>query len=208
MRVFFVKIPIFDFQKLITMKKLLLMLPIVATSLFSAQKYEVSVAYGAPSLFGVSDSLLKGIGSAMGSSFFGESIVYPESNGVLNISATMYNNDMKWRYGVESSFESFNEDNTRFVKQSYVSVSPKVDYFWSASDKKLRFYSGVSAGVLFRNSEYYNDVTNKTITKENDTFFVFNIMPIGVRYGGDFGVFLEPNIGTRGFGQAGVSYIF
>lgn len=186
------------------MKKLLLLLPIVASSFLHAQKYEISAAYGTPSLLGVTDSMLKTVGSA----FWGETIAYPESNGVLNVSAAMYNSDMKWRYGVEASFESFNEDKSSFVKQSYVSVSPKVDYFWSASDKKFRFYSGVSAGVLFRNSEYYSDSTTKTLTKENDTFFAFNIMPIGVRYGGDFGIFLEPNIGTRGFVQAGASYIF
>ncbi len=33
-------------------------------------------------------------------------------------------------------------------------------------------------------------------------------MPLGLRYGKDFGVFIEPNIGTRGFVNAGVSYIF
>lgn len=183
------------------------MLPILATSLLSAQKYEISVAYGAPSLFGTTDSLLKEIGSAAGAAIWGGDISSPDSNGVLNINVEMYNNDMKWRYGLEANLESFNESNSSFSKQSYISILPKVDYFWSDADRKFRFYSGVSAGVLFRNTE--SKATNTSLaSKENDTFFAFNIMPIGVRYGGNFGVFLEPSIGVRAFAQAGVSYIF
>lgn len=189
------------------MKKLLLLLPLVTASFLSAQKYEVSVAYGSPSLFGTTDSLLKGIGSTAGAVIFGGEVSYPKSNGVLNISVAMYNSDMKWRYGLEANLESFNESQSSIDKQSYVSILPKVDYFWSDADSKFRFYSGVSAGVLFRNTEYKANSTS-SVTKENDTFFAFNIMPIGVRYGGNFGVFLEPSIGIRGFTQAGVSYIF
>lgn len=183
------------------MKKLLFMLPLMTASFLSAQKYEVSIAYGTPSLYGTTDSILKGSGSAI----FSGDVSFPNSNGVLNINVAMYNSDMKWRYGLEANLESFNESNSRLKNQSYISILPKVDYFWSDADKKFRFYSGVSAGVLFQNSEY---VIFNTINKDNGTFFAFNIMPIGVRYGGDFGVFLEPSIGVRGFVQAGASYIF
>jgi len=189
------------------MKKSLLMLSLITTSFLSAQKIEVSVSYGTPSLFGTTDSLLKEIGSAAGAAIWGGEINYPDSNGVLNISVATYNTDMKWRYGLEANLESFNESKSSLSKQSYISVLPKVDYFWSDADKKFRFYSGVSAGVLFRNTEYKSANTT-AVTKENDTFFAFNITPIGVRYGGNFGVFLEPNIGVRGFVQAGASYIF
>lgn len=189
------------------MRKSLLMLPLIATSFLSAQKFEVSVAYGVPSLYGTTDSLLKQITSAAGAAIWGGEVNNPNSNGVLNLSVAMYNSDMKWRYGLEANLESFNESKSSFSKQSYISVLPKVDYFWSDADKKLRFYSGVSAGVLFRNTEY-KTITTSSSVKENNTFFAFNIMPIGVRYGGNFGVFLEPSIGVRGFAQAGVSYIF
>lgn len=187
------------------MKKILLMLPIVASCFMSAQKIEVAISYGAPSLYGTTDSILQGIGSAAGAAISGGEVRYPDSNGVLNISLAMYNSDMKWRYGLEANLESFNQNNSNLKNQSYISILPKVDYFWSGSDKKFRFYSGVSVGVLFKNSEYQ---ILKEINKDNGTSFAFNIMPIGVRYGGDFGVFLESNIGTRGFAQAGVSYIF
>ncbi len=60
----------------------------------------------------------------------------------------MYNREMKWRYGLEFNLESFDEKGTGFKSQSLVSVQPRIDYFWSGTDRKLKLYSGVSAGVF------------------------------------------------------------
>ncbi|WP_407534401.1 hypothetical protein [Elizabethkingia miricola] len=185
------------------MKKLLLFVPLISASLLQAQKIEISAAYGTPSIFGVSSSLYDFVGNAI----TGNSGETSSSNGVLNLNIMMYNRGMKWRYGLEFNMESFDENGTGFTSQSLVSVQPRVDYFWSGADRKLRLYSGVSAGVLFKNAKYI-DKTSKAEEKDNLTTFGFNIMPIGLRYGRDFGVFIEPNIGTRGFINAGVSYIF
>ena len=186
-----------------TMKKLLLFVPLISASLLQAQKIEISAAYGTPSIFGVSSSLYDFVGNAI----TGNSGETSSSNGVLNLNIMMYNRGMKWRYGLEFNMESFDEKGTGFTSQSLVSVQPRVDYFWSGADRKLRLYSGISAGVLFKNAKYI-DKTSKAEEKDNLTTFGFNIMPIGLRYGRDFGVFIEPNIGTRGFINAGVSYIF
>nr|WP_199163008.1 hypothetical protein [Elizabethkingia sp. ASV34] len=185
------------------MKKLLLFVPLISASLLQAQKIEISAAYGTPSIFGVSSSLYDFVGNAI----TGNSGETSSSNGVLNLNIMMHNRGMKWRYGLEFNIESFDEKGTGFTSQSLVSVQPRVDYFWSGADRKLRLYSGVSAGVLFKNAKYI-DKTSKAEEKDNLTTFGFNIMPIGLRYGRDFGVFIEPNIGTRGFINAGVSYIF
>lgn len=188
------------------MKKIFLTAALGSLSIINAQKFEVTAGYGTGSLFGLSDSMIKGATSAVAVALGGKEPELPSSNGVFTLSANLYNADMKWRYGVEFNLESFNETKTFYNKQTYFSFLPKVDYFWSDSDKKLRLYSGISVGALFRNAEQV-DGKGATI-KDNETFFAFNIMPIGIRYGGDFGVFLEPNIGTRGFVQAGVSYAF
>ncbi|WP_300669646.1 hypothetical protein [Soonwooa sp.] len=184
------------------MKKLFIMAAFCSLSMSNAQKFEISAGYGSASLFGEADSLLKGIGNAI----FTSEAVMPESNGVFTVAVTTYSQNMKWRYGIEANLESFNETKSSYKKQSYFSILPKIDYFWSDADKKWRFYSGISAGALFRDLDYVD--SSNTVQKNNDTFFAFNIMPIGVRYGGNFGVFVEPSIGTRGFIQGGLSYIF
>lgn len=185
------------------MKKILFFIPFIAGTFLHAQKIEISAAYGVPSIYGVSSSLYDFVGNTI----TGNSGETSSSNGVLNINALMYNRDMKWRYGLEFNMESFDEKGTGFTSQSLVSVQPRIDYFWSKADRKLRLYSGVSAGILFKNAKYI-DKTSKTEEKDNLTTFGFNITPIGLRYGKDFGVFIEPNIGTRGLVNAGVSYIF
>ncbi|HFK5510657.1 TPA: hypothetical protein ACGZ9U_001569 [Elizabethkingia anophelis] len=185
------------------MKKFLLFIPLISASLLQAQKIEISAAYGTPSIFGISSSLYDFVGNVI----TGNSEETSSSNGVLSLHVMMYNREMKWRYGLEFNLESFDEKGTGFKSQSLVSVQPKIDYFWSGADRKLKLYSGVSAGVLFKNAKYI-DKTSKTEEKDNLTTFGFNIMPIGLRYGRDFGVFIEPNIGTKGFVNAGVSYIF
>ncbi|MGX9987395.1 hypothetical protein [Chryseobacterium sp. POL2] len=189
------------------MKKLFLLAALGGLSMMNAQKFEISAGYGTSSLFGVADSILKGIGEVAGKAIFGgDDVVLPNSKGVFTIAGTVYSQDMKWRYGLEANVETFSENGTSYKEQSYFSVLPKVDYFWSDADSKWRFYSGASVGALFRNVEYVD--FNSKVQKANDTFLAFNIMPIGVRYGGSFGVFLEPSIGTRGLVQAGFSYAF
>lgn len=184
------------------MKKILFLLPFIGSSLLQAQKFEVSAAYGTPSVYGVGNMFadaLVNIGT--------NSEEISGSNGVLNINALVYNHNMKWRYGLEFNVEFFEKKSQGYSTSSFISVLPRVDYFWSAADKKLRLYSGASAGILFSNGKY-TDYTSNTKKNDNTAVFGFNIMPLGLRYGKDFGVFIEPNIGTRGFVNAGVSYIF
>lgn len=166
----------------------------------NAQKIEVSTSYGMSSLYGVSDDILSAIVGIMTD----ESL--KSSSGVLNVSAARYNESERWRYGIDLSHEFFNTSNTSFSKYSFTTISPKVDYFWSKSDKSFRFYSGASIGVLFRNAEYINSEAQKV--SGNDTAFGFNVTPIGLRYGGDFAGFIEHNWGTKGFLQAGIAYTF
>ncbi len=82
------------------MKKILFLLPFIGSSLLQAQKFEVSAAYGTPSVYGVGNMFadaLVNIGT--------NSEEISGSNGVLNINALVYNHNMKWRYGLEFNVE-------------------------------------------------------------------------------------------------------
>lgn len=190
------------------MKKILFCSIVFATSLYNAQKIEISAAYGTPSLYGISEAITEASGSAIISAITANpTIKYPTSNGALNVAIHRYSENIHWRYGVELVLESFNESSAIYSQQSFISIMPKVDYFWTGSDKKLRLYSGIAAGVLLKKAEY---IVASTGTKENanDTFMAVNLMPIGVRYGNKLGIFLEPNIGVKSFVQAGLSLQF
>lgn len=182
------------------MKKLILSSAILISSLAFSQKFEISVGYGAPSVYGITNDLGTGLISIITKD--GE----PNSTGALNVSALVYNKNAKWRYGLDFVSEFFSVSNTNYTKKSTISVMPRADYFWSGEDKKLRLYSGVSAGIYLNNATVKNSTGQEE--KLNDSTFGFNITPIGLRYGNDFAIFVEPNIGTKGIGQAGISYRF
>ncbi|RNA63753.1 hypothetical protein D1631_05615 [Chryseobacterium nematophagum] len=179
------------------MKKIILLSTLLLTSLVFSQKFEISAGYGLPSGYGILNFLT----TILPNSFL--RVEGSDNVGVLNVSALVYSKDAKWRYGLDmvSEFYSFNRIEIR--KQSAISVMPRIDYFWSEEDKKLRFYSGVSAGIYLATLKY-----NIAQEEVNYTIFGFNITPIGLRYGKTFAVFIEPNIGIKGLIQAGASYRF
>lgn len=180
------------------MKKVLLPL-LLASGFLSAQKFEVSASYGAPSVYDATYELASAITTSI---ITNES--NPASTGVAAVGVAMYSENMKWRYGADVANEFFNTTES-ISKQNILSVLPKVDYFWLRKEK-LGLYSGAAVGVTFISSTYVNK--DKKETKNTDTVFGFNILPIGIRYGGDLSVFLEANIGMKGIAQGGVSYRF
>ncbi|WP_160139249.1 hypothetical protein [Chryseobacterium sp. c4a] len=179
------------------MKKLLFPLLLVGVSI-NAQKIEVSASYGTPSVYGVAYDL--------GSSIVGSitDTQAPSSNGVLAFGLMVYSKDMKWRYGADVTSELYGKTES-ISKQNIISILPKVDYFWLRK-QKLGLYSGGSIGINFINTTYTS--TDRMKRKDNSTGFGFNVVPIGLRYGGDLSVFVETNIGMKGIVQAGVSYRF
>lgn len=173
---------------------------VLSTAVY-AQKIEVEASYGTPSIYGITETIMGTFVAALSTSEYETS-----SNGVLNIGVTRYNQNMKWRYGGEFGVEFFTTRKSLNSLQ-YYSISPKIDYFYSPMEHKFRFYSGISAGIVFRSGEYYDSDKEKKNT-ENNTILGFNITPIGVRYGEDIGVFLDTNLGNKGFFQLGVNYVF
>ncbi|KFF18983.1 hypothetical protein [Chryseobacterium sp. JM1] len=182
------------------MKKLLLFPLLMVVSTVSAQKIEVSASYGAPSVYGATYSL----GSVLVNAFVNSSEEDPSSKGVASVGVMMYSGNMKWRYGIDVTNEFFSKTES-VSKQNIWAVLPKVDYFW-LNKEKLGLYSGLSAGISIVNTTYTGK--DKKESKDSDTGFGYNIVPVGLKYGGDLSVFLETNIGMKGIVQGGVSYRF
>lgn len=177
-------------------KKILFVLAIAGGLGLNAQKIEISASYGSPSVYG--------IGHELGNTLVGiiTNIETPSSNGVAALGVMIYSKNMKWRYGVDVANEFFGK--TKDVsKQNMVSILPKVDYFWF-NKEKLSLYSGGSIGVNFTSITYVDKKNNK----ESNTNFGYNVVPIGIRYGGNLSVFAETNIGMKGIIQGGVAYRF
>ncbi|MDV3778712.1 hypothetical protein CMU25_18490 [Elizabethkingia anophelis] len=180
------------------MKKLIFSLLLVVTASVKAQKIEVIASYGIPSIYGIGNDLASGIISSVSNS------KSPTSNGVVAIGVMAYNNDMKWRFGVDATNEFFSKTES-VSNKNITSILPKADYFWFRKDR-LKLYSGAAVGVSFENTTYVSK--DKVKSKDKSTNFGYNVVPIGLRYGGDFSVFIETNIGMKGIAQAGVSYRF
>lgn len=183
------------------MKKLILFLLFSKSAFVFAQKIEISIGYNAPSVYGITNELGNGLVNAVIND-----AKSPNSMGALGVSALVYSKEEKWRYGLDFVSEFFSVNNRSYSKMSTITMMPRTDYFWTGSERKLRLYSGASAGIYLNRATIKKSADQEE--KVNDTTFGFNITPIGIRYGSDFAVFIEPNIGTKGIVQAGVSYRF
>lgn len=75
---------------------------------------------------------------------------------------------------------------------------------------KFQFYGRMLAGVMFYNSEGERRVDN-ILVSENDykaTYFMGQMMPVGLRFGNQFAGFVEFGFGVKGFFGAGLSVKF
>ena len=98
-----------------------------------------------------------------------------------------------------------NEKAGKFTN-NYYSLSLEADYKFINRDK-LKLYALVGAGGTIFNQVYKD---NKTGEKhgENQTFFNFQVTPIGIKYGSSFGAFAELGFGYKGILCAGLFYRF
>lgn len=181
------------------MKTKFYMLSIFLGGLLSAQKIEVKASYGTPSLYGIAESFTDTTIGMFGYAFFGDIVVY-ESKGVFSAEVLLNSENNKLQYGLAYTNETV-KDEKHNLKGNFNSILAQANYFWSKPEQKFKMYSGAGVGLLFTNFEN-NDLRN------SNSVFAFNITPFGVRYGEKFGIFLESNIGTKGFAQGGVSYKF
>lgn len=182
------------------MKKTFYAVSFFALGLLNAQKVDVKVSYGAPSLYGMTESITNSSLSIFGNVILGNDVVIYESNGVFAAEVMLHSKNDKWRYGLGYNNETVKDDRYN-LKGNFNTILVQADYSWLKPDNKLKLYSGAGVGALMSNFE-------SILVKEDNVIFAFNITPIGISYGEKFGVFLETNVGTKGLVQGGVSYTF
>ncbi len=171
-------------------------------SLNAQKKYEISASYGTPSLYGLAYD------------FFDE-IFNPSENstsnkisgqGVATVGASMYSQNQKWQFELNLMNEFFNDEKSSVTTDAnFFSVHPNVNYMWRKPDKKFQVYSGAGIGLSFLKMNYTDRFTKEKY-KDKKTVVTWNITPIGLKYGKDYGVFATSNFGIKSFGQIGVFY--
>ena len=87
------------------MKKFLLSSTLLAVCWGQAQKIEFRAAYGTPSLYGVSQTVLDALGSGITAALTNNATLsYPVSNGAFNVSVQTMSQNSNWSLGAEMVF--------------------------------------------------------------------------------------------------------
>lgn len=181
------------------MKRTMYSLMILLAGLVGAQKkVDVKASYGTASLYGTATSLTGDIASIIVTG--AKELSDYDSNGVFALEVMLHSNNSKWTYGLGYNRETV-KDNAQSFKADFNTILAQSHYYWTNASSKLRIYSGIGAGALISSS------ANNSVT-DNEVLFAFNVLPVGIHYGEKLGVFLETNVGTKGFLQGGVSYTF
>lgn len=93
-------------------------------------------------------------------------------------------------------------------KTSLITITPNIKFIY-VKKNRFQFYGRALAGVGLKTEK--TKVRNSTETvskKDNDPWFIFQVMPIGLSYGGDFAVYGEFGFGVKGLFGLGVRYQF
>jgi len=101
-----------------------------------------------------------------------------------------------------------------------ISLAARYDFAWLMRDK-LKFYSGLSAGLVARRSntvyyemshfqEYYPDEVLEDFLRDKKTQLWphLHVNALGLRYGKQWALIAELGIGSRGYLNVGVSRVF
>lgn len=185
------------------MKKVLMTFA-CACGIFVAQaqtKVEISAGIGTASAYGLADGIFSSIGNAV----IGKD---PISNtAVGNFGVAFYNKNERLRYGLDVVYHFFDKGDVSGISLTgkRLFFIPKADYFWMPTTSSFRLYSGIGLGLGIK---AFKEENNSTSINNNGAIVGWNITPIGFRYGKDFAVFGEFNIGAKGWLQGGVSYRF
>jgi opacity protein-like surface antigen len=109
-------------------------------------------------------------------------------------------------YDLGTSDAVANKEKTGKFTSNYYSLSLEADYKFINRDK-FKLYALVGAGGTILNQVYKDNKTGEK-NGESQTFFNFQITPVGIKYGDSFGVFAELGLGYKGILCAGVFYRF
>lgn len=119
----------------------------------------------------------------------------------------------RWSYGVVFSFSQIEYD----IKSNYTKVGEQTaNYYTFAGEttysyvnkEKIKLYALVGLGATVSSTERQTDSETYLEDSTNETFFNFQITPIGFKYGNKWGGFAEAGFGYRGIISFGAFYKF
>lgn len=186
------------------MKKLILFL-ILSIFSFSiqAQKNEISLSYGMPSVEVWFSSVLWDLPETDYSNF------QATNKGILGIAYAYYSTNEKWRFGLNVDYEMFELKGRSRGNYYYLKLFPKVDYFWSKKEDKFRFYSGIALGYSYEYIDFDNFYDDELFHySDNKSRFAPNLTYLGMQYGKNWSVFAELNAPFRSMFNIGISHRF
>lgn len=196
------------------MKKSII-LAILGLAVFSAKaqsgldtkKHEVRVGYSdaTPLVLGnlLSDAFIDAL-------FSGSSTDYKTKSFGMIGAGYRYKLADKLQLGADVAFLRANSDITRknqnmiIRETNYYLVMPTVQYSY-VKTPWIDFYGNASAGAIFYAKK---ETEAQKTTKSDGVGFTFQVNPVGLRVGKEFGGFIEGGYGMKGYATIGASYKF
>ncbi|MEJ5145539.1 MULTISPECIES: porin family protein [unclassified Sphingobacterium] len=103
-----------------------------------------------------------------------------------------------------SDMKNKSTNEITYRKSNFYMVLPTAKYSYVKSGI-IDFYGTVASGAILANG---SDRTDHEKTTTNDIIFAFQVNPLGLRIGKDWGGFLEAGYGFKGIFALGASYRF
>lgn len=176
-------------------------------------KHEIGISYG----LGVS-TISDGIGNGVGRGIFENLAGYEWTNdkqfGSLAVEYFYHTNNPKLAVGGIVTYSKYGEDVMKKETKSivgertrhYISVMPSVKYYW-INKNHFGLYSKAAAGAMLLSEKSKDNELNKEETNSK-VYFMGQVSPIGVEFGGQVRGFIEAGCGEQGIVLAGVKYKF
>lgn len=174
-----------------------------------SQEHQISAGMGVGSTSQIFDGL-RSIGSAFSAMFLNSNaLVNTKTVGEFRLSYA-YAPKKRWTFGGTFSYNHSEFDviarNGKIGEQvnDYYTLGAESSFYYLQKNR-LRLYGLMGAGATFASATQNNFETD-THSRSNGTFFNFQVTPIGVSYGKQWGGFAELGIGYRGILSFGAYY--
>lgn len=183
---------------------ILIVFSIFFVNLKAQKKYEVSASYGTPSSYGLAydffDSIFNSSEDSNSNKVSGQ--------GVAAVGIGVYSPNQKWRFELGLMNEFFNDEKSSVTTDAnFFSIHPNVKYMWRKPERKFQIYSGAGLGITFMEMNSTDRTTGEKL-KDKSSVLTWNLTYFGLRYGKNYGVFTDFNIGIQSITQFGLFYRF
>jgi|SRR5690554_2445072 len=180
---------------------------LIFSNLYS-QEHQISAGYG----IGSSNQMLDFFETTFSSIFLPTASLNETSSvGEFRV-AYAYTPKERWHYGAAISYSQSEHDVSYFGEKigeqvnTYYTIAVETSYSFLKKEK-LNIYALLGAGATFATSEQ-TQYDPKTTSDSNDTLFNFQVTPVGISYGKQWGGFAELGFGYRGIFSFGAFYNF